>query len=299
MTVEQFTADAVTALKAELVDIIREQSIVRKLYPTDQAVSFADGMYKYYKIHEQDNTQYGYELQQAKYSKFATEATNVPIPIHQGDLHFTPTEIARANKDVLTVDERVRETINQIVENEEAKCIYGDANTGTILSDTTNVSTAISDEIDLGTFAEGMQHIHLAISQLKALLKNKFQGCQLKIIQTTDTDARMRSLVSANETMTLYDYIGAWLVQFNGGGSIEDHMFASNYLGSATNAGTTNWALIASDPRNMKLIHSELDVAQDLNDIDGLRVQIRLRSKPVFFRGNDAVIYSGTTVLTA
>ena len=299
MTEEIFTEAAVSAWKADLVDIVREQSIARKLYPQDQAVSAADGNYIYYKIKEQSNVQYAYELQSRKYNKYATEKVSTAIPIHQGDLHFTRHEASRAAKDVLKLDTRVMNTIEDMVEQEERTAIYGDTDTGTVLSDTTNISTAATVELDFGTFAEGIEDFHLMMTQLRNLLKNKFVGCKLKFIQTTDMDDGIRARAStSNEAITCYDHIGKLLVDFNGGGSPSDHIFASNYLGSNTNAGTTNSALIASDPRNMRLITSPLEVTQGRDSLQNLDVQIAMRSKPIFFRGNDGVIYGGTSVIT-
>ena len=299
MTTEQFTEAAVTAWKADLVDIVREQSIVRKLYPQDEAVTYSDGNYVYYKIGEQSNVQYGYELQSPKFNVYDTEKTLVAIPLHQGNMHFDRHDAMRAEKDILTLDMRVMNVIENIVEQEEAKGIYGDADTGTVLSDTTNISTAATVEWDFGTFAEGMEDFQLSITQLRNLLKNKFQGCKLKVIQTTDIDDGIRARASTtNEALTCYDQMGKILVDFNGGGSPSDHIFASNYLGSATNAGTTNSCLIASDPRNMRLITSPLEVVSGRTSLNHLDVEICMRSKPVFFRGNDSVIYGGTSVIT-
>ena len=297
-----FTEEAVSAWKKDLIGVIREQSIVRKLYPQNQGVTPEDSNYIYYKIVEQSNIQYGFELQSRKFSKYASQKNSVAIPLHQGDMTFTRHEAKRAAKDVLKLDRRVLEMIEDMVQQEEKKGIYGDDDTGTVLHDTTNVSTAASPELDMGTFKEGMEDFHGQVSQVRTLLKNKFQGCKLKIIWTPDVDDRARAIASTtSEEVTLYDYIGDWLVKFNGGGAPQDHIFASGFLGATGGGdtpGTTNTALIASDPRNMELVSSELEVIQGRDNLQNLDVQVVMRSKPVFYRDNDAVIYGGTAVLT-
>ncbi len=298
-----FTEEAVSTWKKDLVTVIREESIVRKLYPQNQAVTPADSNYIFRRIVEQSNIQYGFELQSRKYSKYATKKESTQIPLHQGDLHFTRHEAERAAKDVLKVDRRVLEMIEDMVQQEEKKGIYGDDITGTVLHDTTNVSTAASPEIDMGTFKEGMEDFHGQVSQLRTLLKNRFTGAKLKIIWTPDVDDRAKAIASTtSEEVTLYDYIGDYLVKYNGGGLPRDYIFSSGFLGATgvqgITPGTTNTALIASDAKNMELVTSELEVKQGRDNLDNLDVQVTMRSKPVFYRGNDAVIYGATAVLT-
>lgn len=296
----EFTEEAVSAWRKDLVDIIRSQSIARKIYPQQQAVSVSDGNYIYYKILEQSNVQYAFELQRREFNKYGTKKVSTPIPLHQGDLHFTRHEAKRAARDILPIDARVLNTIEDMVEQEERTAIYGDDATGTVLHDTTNISTAATSEIDLGTFIEGVQTFATQVSQLRNLLKNKWTGAKINLVWTSDCDDRARALMSTtSEHVSTYMGIGNILVDINGGGTPSDHIFVSNYLGSATGAGTTNSALIASDPRNMRLISSELEVVQGRDSLENLDIQLAMRSKPVFYRGNDAVIYGATVVLTA
>lgn len=299
MTVERFQEDAVTAWRDQLVKMIRDISVARRLYPVNQAVTAADSMYTYYKIHEQSNIQYGFEIQASDLNEYATEKVSTAVPILQGDMVITRHERARAAKDVLPLDARVREMVDDLNAEEEKTAIYGDAAAGTVLHDTTNVSTAATDELDLGTFVEGVQHFHTSLSQLRNLLKNKFQGAKLKLVWTSDVDDRARAINSTtNDAYTFFDYATEYLNRFNGTTG-EENIFVSNYLGSATNAGTTNMAMVASDPRNMELISSELEVTQGADPHDNLAIQLGLRSKPIFYRDNDSVIYHGTVVLTA
>lgn len=300
MTTEIFTEQAVSAWKKDLIGVIREQSIVRKLYPQNEGVTPADGNYIYYKIKEQSNIQYGFELQRRQFSVYATEKVSTPIPLHQGDMTFTRHEAKRAAKDVLKLDRRVLEMIEDIVQQEESKGIYGDDDTGTVLHDTTNVSTAASPELDMGTFKEGMEDFHGQVSQLRNLLKNKFQGCKLKIVWSPNVDDRAKAIASTtSEEITLYDYISDWLVKFNGGGTRQDHVFASGFLESATGAGANASALIASDARNMELVSSELEVIQGRDNLQNLDIEVTMRSKPVFYRDNKSVIFGTGVVLTA
>lgn len=299
MTDEIFQEQAVTKVKAQLVDIIRESSVARRLYPQLEGVSASDGNFVYYKMKEQDNTQYAYELQNRRLSKYASQKVSTAIPIHQGDLHFTRHEIGRAAKDVFPMDARLRQLVESLVENEEKTAIYGDDDTGTILSDTTNISTAASAELDFGTQVEAMDDVQSQFAQLRTLLKNKFEGCILKYIWTSDVDARARIIrATTGNLISAYDAIGEFLVNFNGGGTYADHILVSDYLGSATAVGTTNTALVAVDPRNMALVTSPLEMPQGLDSLGNLDVQVCFRSKPIFYRGNDAVIYGGTAVLT-
>ena len=295
-----FQEQAITAFKQEVVDIIRETSIAFKIYPLNQAVEPSDSHFTYYKAKESGQVQYAFELQTPMVNKYATEKVITAIPTHQANIAFSRHEAARARKDVLNLDARIRFLIEDMVDDQNRTAVYGDADTGTILSDTTNISTAAADELDLGTFVEGVQHFHASVSQCRNLLKSKFQGCKLKVVWTSDVDDRARAINNTyNQAESFYDWLGAFLVRFNGGGTAEDHIFVSNYLGSATNAGTTNMAMIASDPRNMELIHSRVEVVQGQSPREDLEIEVAQRLKPVFYRGNDAVIYHATVVLTA
>lgn len=301
MTIERFTEAAVSGLKKELVDIVRNESIVRKLYPQYKGVTPSDGNYIYYKIIEQDNTQFGFELQQREFSRFATQKVSEPIGIHQGDLQLTRHEVSIANKDIFNVDSRIQETIKQMIDDEERTGIFGATQTGeTILHDTTNVSTAITTNVDMGTFIEAAQTWNTAVLQLKVLLKNKFKLAVLKLVWTPDVEARAKAIHSTtSEEVSIYDYIAKSLINNNGGGIPSDHIFSSGYLGSETAAGTVCLAIIASHPTNMQLIHSEIEVTQGFDSMKNLDVQLDFRSRPLFYRGNDAVIYDDTVVLTA
>ncbi len=299
MAGEIFTEQALSKWKLDLIDIIREQSIVRKIYPQNEGVSPEDGIFIYYKELEQSNVQYGHEIQARKFNKYATEKVSTAIPLHQGDLTFTRHEAKRADRDILKIDKRVLNLIEDIVEQEEVRGIFGKADTGLVLHDTTNVSTAASPELDMGTFKEGIEDFHGQISQLRNLLKNKFQGCKLKYVWSPNVDDRARSIASTtSEEVTLYDYIAAWLVQFNGGGTPQDHIFSSGFLESESGAGANASALIASDPRNMDLVTSDLEIVRGTDSLEHLDIQVILRSKPVFYRGNDSVIFGTGVVLT-
>lgn len=295
----KFTEEAVSAWKKDLITIIRSESIVRKLYDQNQAVTAAKGNYIYHKILEQSNVQHGFELQRRKYNVYASKKMEVPIPIHQGDLHFLRHEVVRAAGDKLPVDRRVMETLQSMIEKEEIKGIYGDPDTGTILHDTTNVSTSADTELDLTTFATGRTTLHTMVSQLRALLKNKFAACKLKVVWTSNVDDRSNVCASAlNDLMTFRMLLEDYLVKFNKGGKASDYIFTTNYLGSATGVGSANMALLATHPQNMELITSEVEVTQGLDNLNNLDIQLDFRSKPIFYRLNDTVIYSGTVDIT-
>jgi len=296
----QFSEEAVVMLKKDLVDIIRSESIVRKLYDQNQAVTAAKGDYKYYKILEQSNVQYGFELQRRKYNVYGTKPVSVPIPMHQGDLHFTRHQVKKAAGDKLKIDGRIRNTIQNMIEKSEIKGIYGDPDTGTVLHDTTNISTAATAELDLTTFVTSRNTFHGIVSQLRGLLKNKFTACKLKVVWTSDVDDRSKVCASAlNDQITFRTILEDFLIKFNRGGQESDHIFTTNYLGSGTNIGTTNMALLAKHPSNMELITSELEVVQGNDPLGNLDIQLDFRAKPVFYRLNDCVIYSGTVDITA
>ena len=295
-----FQEDAITAFKQEVVDIIRDESIAFKIFPLNEAVEPDQSHFTYYKAKEQGKVQYNFERQTPLWNKYATEKVITAIPYHQANIGFGRHEAAQARKDVLNLDARIRFLIEDMVDDQNRTSIYGDANTGTVLSDTTNISTAASDDLDLGTFVEATEHWYTGFNQLKNLLGNKFQGSQIKVIWTTDVETRAQVLMNTyDQGQSFYDWLGETLVKYNRGGSAQDHIFANDYLGSATGAGTTNMAVIASNPKNMELIHSRVEVIQGKSPLEDLEIEVGQRLKPVFYRGNDAVIYHGTVVLTA
>jgi hypothetical protein len=300
MTNERFTEAAVSAFRQELVDLIREISVARKIFPVNTAISADQNTYIYYTINEKSEIQYNYELTTPQYNRYATTKTTVAIPIHQADLALSRHEKGRAEKDILTLDRRTRELVADMVADEERTAIYGAANVGsTSLADTTNNATAAATELDLTTFATATNTFHLMISQLSALLKNKFQGAKLHMVWTSDVDARARACFSTTEeTLSFYEYAARYLGKYNGGAEF-DYIHSSNYLGSEAGTGTTNCALVASDPRNMELISSELEVVVGETPLKDHEIQIALRSRPIFYRTVNSVIYGGTVDVTA
>jgi hypothetical protein len=276
----------------KLVDIIREISYARKIFPVDTTVPIEAKVGEYWEVEEDDNVQYNFDLVAPEYSRFALLEKNPVIPVHQGNLAYTRHELKRAAKSKLPVDMRQRLLMEQINQKEESVAIGGHTATGiTSFADTTNNSTAYGTNLDLTSFSTAISTWHTSVSQLRALLKDKFQGAQLVQIWTSDVDQRARAVLNTNETETFYDYLKAQIG--------EDNIISSDYLGSAAGSGTTNAALVPKDPRNLGLLSSNLEIVQGETTLKGLEVEVALRSRPVFFRGVKSCLYDATVDITA
>lgn len=299
MTDERFQEQAINVDIPKLVDIIHEMSFARRIFP-EIPVGVSDRTGTYHRVKENSNVQLNLDLVAPKYSDFATQKMIDKLPVHQADLAYDRHERMRMAKDILKLDQRQRLAVEQIVDSEEKLVFAGNDKNGiTSFNDTGTNSTAAADELDLGTFVEGVQHYHTSLSQLRNLLKNKFQGSKLYVAWTTDVDDRARAINSTtSEHITFYDYLVGQLAGINGGNGAE-YIVPTNYLGSEAGTGTVSMAMIASDPRNLGLFSSPLEVFSGPAALGGIEIQLALRSAPAFLRGVSAVIYHGTCVLTA
>ena len=300
MTDEKFQEQAIAAYKAEVIDIVREVSTVRKIFPVNEAIAASDNTYVYYKLKESSQIQYNYEAVTPKYNVYATEKVSEPIPYLQGDLSFSRHERGRLAKDVVPIDIRTRALIADLNEEEEKICYYGHKNfvggeTG--FTDTTNMATTATDEFDLGTYLEGKQHFYASVSQLRTLLKNKMVGGKLKIVWTTDVDDRAKAIAHTYNGETFYEWVIKELARFNGSNGYDD-LVVSNYLDSETNAGTVNTLMVYSAPHLQQLITSPIEIVQGDTPQGDLQIQIGWRFRPLAYVSNDSAIIHVTTVLT-
>ena len=276
----------------KLVDIIRAMSYARKVFPTTTTIPVEMKRIEYHEVSEEDRTQYNFDLVSPEYSRFATLAKNPRIPIHQANLQYKRQDSANLKRSVFPVDARQRAAIEQIVGKEEAVCFGGNTKTDvTSFADSTLNSTAYATALDLTSYATFINTWSLSQSQLRNLLKNKFQGAQLLQVWTTNVDDRAQACLNTDETDTAWE----WLARKIGAQNI----IATDYLGSETGAGTSNAALVPKDVRNLELIYSKLGIISGLDPLKNLEVEIELRSRPVFYRGVKSSLYENTVDVTA
>jgi len=288
---QQVNQAAYTVDLDKLVDIIRDMSFARAVFPVSKPVPIEKKRGSYWQIGETDETQYNFDLVSPKYSRFDLIEKNPAIPIHQGNLGYTRHEVKRLNNSKLPVDQRQRLVLEQIVAKEESVAFGGHSDTSiTSFADTTNNSTAFSSSLDLTSYATGVKTFELAYRQLKNLLKNKFQGSTVMMVWTTDVDSRAYSCLNSDETKTF----GEWLESRIG----KQNIIATDYLGSASGAGTTNATLVPKDPRNLELLSSALETVVGVTTLKGLEVELALRSRPVFYRGVKSCLYDASVDIT-
>ena len=298
-----FQEQAIEVFKAQLIDIIRNQSTIRQIIPENTALAPSQNEYSYYKKKEQDLTQFNFEVSTPKYSKFATEEVNVAVPYIQGDLAFTRHEVDRLTRDVLPLDSRINELVGQLKAKEQRIGFAGDDGTGVTsfenVTAVTGNATAIATEVNLGTFTEGIQTFELAISQVDALLKSETEGVKYHMINTTDADDRAKSLFNDYTAESVYNMWVMRLGQLNGGNG-QDFIHATNFLGGVeAETGTTNSAIVAAAPHTMELVTSDIEVIQGFTPQEDLQIQIGYRFVPILnYQGVKSIIYGGTSALT-
>lgn len=276
----------------KLVEIIRAISYARDVFPVDTTVPIESKLGEYWEVEESDKVQYNFDLVSPDYSRFALIEKNPAIPVHQGDLSYTRHELKRANRSKLKVDMRQRLMMEQINQQEESVAFGGHTATGmTSFADETKNSTAYATTLDLTDFTTSVTTFHKSISQLKQLLKDKFQGAQIVQVWTSNVDEKARSTLNTNQTQTFWDYVKNTIGEAN--------IIVTDYLGDPAGGGDANAALVPKDPRNLGLLSSILEIVQGETTLKGLEVQAALRSRPVFFRGVKSCLYEGTVDITA
>ena len=297
MTDERFQEQATNIDTGKLVDIIKEMSFARKVFP-EFPVGVEDRVANFYKVKEHSGVQTSLDLSAPNYSSFATEKVPNILGIHQADLAYDRHDLKRAARDILPVDSRQRLAIEEIVDAEEKLVWAGKASLGiTSVAEVGTNSTTTAVELDLGTFIEAATTFNQSASQLRNLLKNKFQGSKIFMAYSTDVDDRAKALPSTtSEHIFAYDFFVDQLGKMNGGNGA-DYIIPTNYLGAEAGDATLQMAMIASDPRNIGLWSSELEVFSGATPLGGLEVQMDLRSTPAFFRGASAIVYHATCVL--
>jgi hypothetical protein len=303
LTNEQFQVEAQRHVYSEAIDVLRDNTIARQIFPVEQVLSVDQNLYKYYKVTEQSNTQYGHELQHPRYNRYTTTATTVAIPLHQQDLQYTRHEYKRAQKDVFNLDARKRAALEDLMDQDDQKAIGGDS---VILGSTgfTNEGTNTTDmttSLDMTTFATYTNTFETAITEAKTDLKMKDYNAGTKIIVwTPDVDARARACFSTTIDITsIYDWTAKRLAVENGVNTNGyEFIFETGYLGSATGAGTVCSALCVKHVNNYSLVVSELEVAVAIDEITGVEIEYAMRSRPVWKRA-EAIHYDASTDVEA
>ncbi len=287
-------------LREYLVDVIRELTVARRIFPVETSLKPSDKIGQYYEVTEDDRTKVTFELGEPDYSSFATEEINPPIPLYSGYLHFNRHDKMRVMKDIFTLNDRQRGLMSQLVNREEKTIVAGnDVKSITALNDEGTTSTNMADILDFGTYVEGVQHAQKAITQMRTLLKNKFENTTVKIIWTSDVDDRARELNSTtDESVNLLDGIAKLLASYNGGNGYKD-IHTCNYLGSEAGTGTVSCAVIASDKRHYVIQDSPIEVFAEPTQFGGLAVEVSWRSRLHFKSGVKAAIYEQAVILTA
>lgn len=286
-------------LRDYLVDVIRELTTARRIFPVETSLKPSDKVGQYYEVTEEDRTKVTFELGEPDYSSFATEEKNPPIPIYSGYLHLNRHDKVRVMNDVFNLNDRQRGLMSQLVTREDKTLVAGNDVKGiTALDDEGTTSTNMADILDFGTYVEGIQHMQKAITQMRTLLKNKFENTTVKVIWTSDVDDRARELNSTtDESVNLLDGIAKVLKSYNGGDGYKD-IHTSNFLGSEAGTGTTNAAVIASDKRHFVIQDSPVEVLAEPTQFQGLAVEASWRSRLHFKSGVKAAIYEQAVVLS-
>lgn len=278
--------------RKKMVDILRDESLARRVFPVGPSIPVWQKETQYFEVSEDDNTQYNLDLVAPKYSRFAAIEKRPRIPVHQGDLGYDRHRVAALRSDILKLDERQKKTVKQINQDEHRVAFAGDVRTGiTSFADTTNNATAWTGELDLTSFATGIATFNAGLSQYQRLLKNEWDGGTTMIVWTWDVDARAKACLNTDQTKTFYQWLKGEIGEAN--------IIATDYLGSEAGSGTTNAVLIRKKPSILELMSSNLEVVSGLSALKDLKVQIALRSRPIFYQKTSSVLYSATVDITA
>jgi len=314
-----------TSLKVE-TDKIRENiiqgGIARQAITHAQNLKGSSETFDWLVRNDKTFLRYSMNFDKTRYrSKFGTQKVTLATPGIEDGLAYSHYELEGVNSDILPQDERQRLLAAYFAEAEDRIAFAGvDPGVGTAknMPITTSTTKATNDAAAPGTYASitaiaewdlttnitARATLLGLIGQIRDHFGPSLKQYALKIVCTGDVQTRLEGYVDANgvaQKQLIIDALNE--AGANGGGEI----LASDYLGATIDydlgelevtAGTTNAVLIWMWEGNAVVETSPLIQRSDINDIDGLRVNIEEKYVPIW-KNAHGQIYSGTVDISS
>ncbi len=292
-------------------DSIRENiiqgGIARRVAAHPITLKGSSETYKWLVRNDKTFLRYASNFDKTRYrSKFGTEGVVLETPGIEDGLMYTHYELEAVQGDVLKLDERQRLLASYFAEAEDRIFFAGkDPGVGTtrnlaIIDDATKAtidgaapgtsgSTTAATQLDLTTDVTAGTTLAGMIGQIRTAFGPNLKANALKLVVSGDVINRIDGYMSANVDRTLHAVITDMLnhAGANGGGEI----LATNMLGAALdyNAneieitdGTVKAMLMWIGSGFTEVQTSPLIQRSDLNEVDGLRINIEEKYVPVF-----------------
>ncbi len=279
--------------------------------------------YKWLVRNDKTFLRYASNFDKTRYrSKFGTEGVVLGTPGIEDGLQYAHYELEGVQGDILPQDERQRllaeyfseaedriffagpdpgvgTSANMAITNKATKAVIDAANPGVYGSTTATAELDLTSVVTAATTLAGM------IGQIRTAFGANLKGNALKLVCTADVINRIDGYLDANVDRTLHGTMVDMLnhAGADGGGEI----LATDMLGAtldydtgqlAVTDGTTNAVLMWIAPGFTEVQTSPLIQRSDMNDVDGLRVNIEEKYVPVF-KNPLANVYSDTVDITS
>jgi len=274
--------------------------------------------YKWLVRNDKTFLRYASNFDKTRYrSKFGTQGIVLNTPGIEDGLMYTHYELEGVQGDILGLDERQRLLAQYFAEAEDRIFFAGvDPGVGTSANMAiTNLatkavidaavpgtygSTTATAQLDLNTVVTTAASLGGMIGQVRTAFGPNLKANALKLVVSGDVINSIDGNIDAATTRTFHEVIVDALNRAgaDGGGEI----LATNMLGATLdyNAneievtdGTTNAVLMWIAPGLTEVQTSPLIQRSDMNDVDGLRINIEEKYVPVF-KNPLANVYSAT-----
>lgn len=302
---------------------IIQGGIARRVAAHPISLKGSSETYKWLVRNDKTFLRYASNFDKTRYrSKFGTQGVVLETPGIEDGLQYKHYELEAVNSDVLPQDERQRllaqyfaeaedriffagpdpgvgTARNMALTNKATKAVIDAANPGTY------ASTTAAAELDLTTIITAANTLSGMIGQVRTAFGANLKANALKLVVTGDVANRIEGHLDASVDRNLNDVILGMLnaAGATGGGEI----LATDMLGATldyntgeievTN-GTTNACLMWIGSGFTEVQTSDLIQRSDMNDIDGLRINIEEKYVPVF-KNPLANVYSDTVDITS
>ncbi len=263
--------------------------------------------YKWLVRNDKTYLRYASNFDKVRYrSKFGTQGIVLGTPGIEDGLKYEHYELEGVQGDILKQDERQRllaqyfaeaedriffagpdpgvgTSANMAITNDATKAVIDAAVPGTYGSTTAVAHLDLTTDVTAGTTLAGM------IGQVRTAFGPNLKANALKLVVSGDVINRIDGYMSANVDRTLHAVLTDMLnhAGANGGGEI----LATNMLGGSLDYdtgeievtdGTVSAMLMWIAPGFTEVQTSALIQRSDVNDIDGLRINIEEKYVPVF-----------------
>jgi hypothetical protein len=300
-------AESLTVDTDKIRDNIITGGLARKVANHEMILKGSSGRYKWFERKDKTYLRYTMNFDSAHYrSNFGTAQVELTAPGIQDGLAYQHYELEAVQGDILPLDARQR-LLAQYFAQAEDRIFFAGVDPGTTGSTNmavtnsatktvidaaaggTYASTTVTTEIDFGGLGTALTTVGAAIGQIIDGLDD-VKPYPLLLIVSPDV---YKHLLGAYDTTDQRSYLTALNELLLQAGAPGGGVYYTKYLGATLDyntgeievtAGTLSALLMAYSPMFTSVKTSPLIQRSDVNDIDGLRINIEEKYVPVFYQ---------------